>query len=275
MAVRVGINGFGRIGRSFTRAILARGEQAEVELVAVNDPFGDAHTMAFLLKHDSVGRTLPHEIKETDTGFSVDGREIKKLDSREPSEIPWADNGVDVVIESTGLFTAREKAAAHLAGGAQRVIISAPSADADIMICMGINDGAYDAAQHTVISNASCTTNCLAPLAKVLHESFGIEQGLINTVHAYTSDQQLQDQAVATRSGKPDLRRMRAAALSIIPNSTGAAKAIGKVLPDLNGKLDGMSLRVPTPTGSITDLVATLKNPADKDAINDAFRAAA
>ena len=275
MAVRVGINGFGRIGRSFYRAILARGEQANVELVAVNDPFGDAHTMAFLLKHDSVGRTLPHEIKETDSGFSVDGKEIKKLESRDPAEIPWGDNGVDVVIESTGIFTAREGAAGHLAGGASRVIISAPSGDADIMICMGINDGAYDAAKHTVISNASCTTNCLAPLAKVLHESFGIEQGLINTVHAYTSDQQLQDQAVATRSGKPDLRRMRAAALSIIPNSTGAAKAIGKVLPDLNGKLDGMSLRVPTPTGSITDLVATLKGSPDKDAINDAFRAAA
>src|SRR3954447_26092735 len=275
MAVRVGINGFGRIGRSFYRAILARGEQANVELVAVNDPFGDAHTMAFLLKHDSVGRTLPHEIKETDTGFSVDGREIKKLDSREPSEIPWADNGVDVVIESTGLFTARDKAAAHLDGGAKRVIISAPSGDADLMICMGINDDAYDAAQHTVISNASCTTNCLAPLAKVLHEAFGIEQGLINTVHAYTSDQQLQDQAVATRSGKPDLRRMRAAALSIIPNSTGAARAIGQVMPDLKGKLDGMSLRVPTPTGSITDFVAMLKEEADVAAINEAFRTAA
>jgi glyceraldehyde 3-phosphate dehydrogenase len=274
MAVRVGINGFGRIGRSFYRAILARGEQANVELVAVNDPFGDAHTMAFLLKHDSVGGTIPNEIKETDGGFSVDGREVKKLETREPSEIPWGDNGVDVVIESTGLFTARDKAAAHLTGGAKRVIISAPAADADITICMGVNDEKYDAAKDTVISNASCTTNCLAPLAKVLHDRFGIENGLINTVHAYTSDQQLQDQATASRSGKPDLRRMRAAALSIIPNTTGAAKAIGLVLPDLNGKLDGMSLRVPTPTGSITDLVAVLKTPADKDAINDAFRAA-
>jgi glyceraldehyde 3-phosphate dehydrogenase len=274
MAVRVGINGFGRIGRSFYRAILARGERANVELVAVNDPFGDAHTMAFLLKHDSVGRTLPNEIKETDGGFSVDGREIKKLESREPAEIPWADNGVDVVIESTGLFTARDKAAAHLAGGAKRVIISAPSGDADATICMGINDDVYDASKHTVISNASCTTNCLAPLAKVLHDSFGVAEGLINTVHAYTSDQQLQDQAVASRSGKPDLRRMRAAALSIIPSSTGAAKAIGLVLPELNGLLDGMSLRVPTPTGSITDLVVILKKSADKDTINDAFRAA-
>src|ERR1700686_4275142 len=275
MAVRVGINGFGRIGRSFTRAILARGEQNNVELVAVNDPFGDARTMAFLLKHDSVGRTLPNEIKHNDIGFSIDGHEVKKLDQREPSEIPWADNGVDVVIESTGLFTSREKAAAHLKGGAKRVIISAPAADADVTICMGVNDDAFDPAQHTVISNASCTTNCLAPMAKVLNDEFGIEHGFITTVHAYTSDQQLQDQATATRSGKPDLRRMRAAALSIIPSSTGAAKAIGLVLPALKGKLDGISLRVPTPTGSITDLVAVLKNDASIDAINDAFRAAA
>src|SRR5262245_23013646 len=274
MPVRVGINGFGRIGRSFYRAILARGEQAEVELVAVNDPFGDANTMAFLLKHDSVGGTIANEVKVSDGGFSVDGREVKKLEVREPGEIPWGENGVDVVIESTGLFTGREAAGAHLKGGAKRVIISAPSGDADAMICLGVNDGVFDAAQHTVVSNASCTTNCLAPMARVLHERFGIEQGLITTVHAYTSDQQLQDQAVATRSGKPDLRRMRAAALSIIPNTTGAARAIGLVLPDLKGKLDGMALRVPTPTGSITDLVAILREPADADAVNDAFRAA-
>ncbi|GIU87670.1 MAG: hypothetical protein KatS3mg009_2185 [Acidimicrobiia bacterium] len=231
MPVRVGVNGFGRIGRSFLRAVLARGEQARVELVAVNDPFGDAHTMAFLLKHDSVGGTLPNEVKETDGGFAVDGREIKKLDHRDPSEIPWGDHGVDVVIESTGVFTAREKAAGHLQGGAKRVVISAPSGDADVTLCMGVNDAAYDPARHTVISNASCTTNCLAPMAKVLDDRFGIEQGLITTVHAYTSDQQLQDQAVASRSGKPDLRRMRAAAVSIIPNTTGAARAIGLVLP--------------------------------------------
>ena len=274
MAVRVGINGFGRIGRSFYRAILARGEAAQVELVAVNDPFGDADTMAFLLKHDSVGGTIRNEVKAGANGFSVDGREVKKLDVREPAEIPWADNGVDIVIESTGLFTSREKAGAHLQGGAKRVIISAPSGDADVMVCMGVNDGAYDAAQHTVISNASCTTNCLAPLAKVLHDAFGIERGLITTVHAYTSDQQLQDQAHATRSGKPDLRRMRAAALSIIPSSTGAARAIGQVLPELKGRLDGTSLRVPTPTGSITDLVAVLNKEASIDQINDAFRAA-
>src|SRR5438128_4701404 len=168
MAIRVGINGFGRIGRSFTRAILARGEQGNVELVAVNDPFGDAETMAFLLKHDSVGRTLANEVKHADGGFSIDGREVKKLEEREPSEIPWGDNGVDVVIESTGLFTARDKAAAHLEGGAQRVVISAPAADADVTICMGVNDVAYDPKAHTVVSNASCTTNCLAPMARVL-----------------------------------------------------------------------------------------------------------
>ena len=273
MAVRVGINGFGRIGRSFTRAILARGAQCQVELVAVNDPFGDAHTMAFLLKHDSVGGTIVNEIKVDGNSFSIDGREIKKLDERDPADIPWADNGVDIVIESTGLFTAREGAAAHLKGGAKRVVISAPSSDADVMICMGVNDGAYDPKAHSVISNASCTTNCLAPMTRVLHERFGIEQGLITTVHAYTSDQQLQDQATATRSGKPDLRRMRAAALSIIPNSTGAARAIGLVMPELKGKLDGMSLRVPTPTGSITDLVAILRDEADIASVNDAFLA--
>jgi glyceraldehyde 3-phosphate dehydrogenase len=179
------------------------------------------------------------------------------------------------VIESTGLFTAREKAGAHLNGGAKRVIISAPSADADATICLGVNDDVYDASQHTVISNASCTTNCLAPMAKVLHDTFGIEQGYMLTIHAYTSDQQLQDQATATRSGKPDLRRMRAAALSIIPNTTGAAKAIGLVLPELKGKLDGMAMRVPTPTGSITDLTAVVKNAASADDINAAFAKAA
>ncbi len=274
MTVRVGINGFGRIGRSFYRAILERGAQGKVELVAVNDPFGDAHTMAFLLKHDSVGGTLPNEIVGTDKGITIDGKLLKKLEVREPGEIPWGDEGVDVVIESTGLFTARDAAGAHLKGGAKRVVISAPAGDADATICMGVNDNVFDPDAHTVISNASCTTNCLAPLAKVLDDSFGIEQGLITTVHAYTSDQQLQDQATATRSGKPDLRRMRAAALSIIPNTTGAARAIGLVLPNLKGKLDGMALRVPTPTGSITDLVAIVKQDVDADAINAAFKKA-
>jgi glyceraldehyde 3-phosphate dehydrogenase len=275
MTVRVGINGFGRIGRSFYRAILERGADAGVELVAVNDPFGDAETMAFLLKHDSVGGTLPNAVAAVDGGFSVDGTVVKKLEVRDPSEIPWGSEGVDVVIESTGLFTARDGAAGHLNGGARRVIISAPSGDADATICMGVNDNVFDPAAHTVISNASCTTNCLAPLVKVLDDAFGVEQGMITTVHAYTSDQQLQDQATATRSGKPDLRRMRAAALSIIPNSTGAARAIGLVLPHLKGKLDGMALRVPTPTGSITDLVAIVRGDVSVEAVNDAFAKAA
>jgi glyceraldehyde 3-phosphate dehydrogenase len=275
MTVRVGINGFGRIGRSFYRAILARGAQAGVELVAVNDPMGDKATMAFLLKHDSVGGTLHHDVKVSDTGFSVDGREVHKLEVMNPAEIPWGEHGVDVVIESTGIFTDREKAAGHLVGGAKRVVISAPSGDADATICFGVNDSVYDPAQHTVISNASCTTNCLAPLAKVLHEGFGIERGVMTTVHAYTSDQSLQDLASPTRKGTPDLRRMRAAALSIIPNTTGAAKAIGLVLPELKGRLDGMALRVPTPTGSITDLNVLIGKDATVEEVNAAFSLAA
>ncbi|MBM3672571.1 MAG: type I glyceraldehyde-3-phosphate dehydrogenase [Actinobacteria bacterium] len=271
MTVRVGVNGFGRIGRSFYRAILDRGSKAGVELVAVNDPMGDSETMAFLLKHDSVGGRLHHEVKATDTGFSVDGNEIRKLEVRDPGEIPWGDHGVDVVIESTGLFTARDDAAGHLKGGAKRVIISAPSGDADATICMGVNDSVFDAAKHTVISNASCTTNCLAPMAKVLNDAFGIERGFMLTVHAYTSDQALQDVAQFSRKGSPDLRRMRAASVSIIPNTTGAAKAIGLVLPELQGKLDGAALRVPTPVGSITDLSCELGKEASVDDINAAF----
>ncbi|MGH8998451.1 MAG: type I glyceraldehyde-3-phosphate dehydrogenase [Acidimicrobiia bacterium] len=275
MTVRVGINGFGRIGRSFYRAILARGAGAGVELVAVNDPFGDAETMAFLLKHDSVAGTLSHEVKVSDGGFSVDGAEVRKLESKDPARIPWGDHGVEVVIESTGIFTGRAAAAGHLEGGARRVVISAPSGDADVTICMGVNDEAYDPGAHTVISNASCTTNCLAPMAKVLNDRFGIEQGFITTVHAYTSDQSLQDLAQVSRSGKADLRRMRAAALSIIPSSTGAARAIGLVLPVLKGRLDGLALRVPTPTGSITDLVATVDADTSIDEVNAAFAEAA
>ncbi|MEI8000764.1 MAG: type I glyceraldehyde-3-phosphate dehydrogenase [Actinomycetes bacterium] len=273
--IRVGINGFGRIGRSFTRAMLARGASAGVELVAVNDPMGDRETMAFLLGHDSVGGRLSNPVAATDHGFTIDGREIQQLAVMDPSEIPWGAHGVDVVIESTGRFTGRDAAAGHLKGGAQRVVISAPSNDADATICMGVNDSVFDPKAHTVISNASCTTNCLAPMAKVLNEQFGIERGLMTTVHAYTSDQSLQDMAQVTRSGKPDLRRMRAAALSIIPSSTGAARAIGLVLPELKGKLDGTALRVPTPTGSITDLSAVLtKSPSVED-LNAAFAAAA
>ena len=275
MAVRVGINGFGRIGRSFTRALLARGADAGMELVAVNDPMGESPTMAFLLKHDSVGGMLPNRVEALDHGLAIDGKEITKLEVTDPSEIPWSDHDVDVVIESTGIFTAREKAAAHLGGSVKRVIISAPSGDADATICMGVNDSVYDPAQHTVISNASCTTNCLAPLAKVLHERFQIDNGFITTVHAYTSDQQLQDLATPSRSGKPDLRRMRAAALSIVPNTTGAARAIGLVMPELKGRLDGMALRVPTPTGSITDLVANVSKETSVDEVNAAFAEAA
>ena len=275
MTVRVGINGYGRIGRSFHRALLDRGASSGVELVAVNDPFGDSETMAFLLKHDSVGGTLHNEVKVSNGGFSVDGKEVKKLDVKDPAEIPWADNGVDVVIESTGLFTARDAAAGHLKGGAKKVIISAPSGDADITVCLGVNDDAYDPTKHDVVSNASCTTNCLAPLAKVLHDRFRVEQGFMTTIHAYTTEQALQDVAQTTRKGKADLRRMRAAALSIIPSSTGAAKAIGLVLPALDGKLNGLSMRVPTPTGSITDLVSVLREPATADDVNEAFAAAA
>jgi glyceraldehyde 3-phosphate dehydrogenase len=275
MAVRVGINGFGRIGRSFTRALLARGADAGVELVAVNDPMGESHTMAFLLKHDSVGGVLPNRIEALDHGLGIDGKEIAKLEVMDPGEIPWADHHVDVVIESTGIFTARDKAAAHLGGSVKRVVISAPSGDADATICMGVNDAVFDPAQHAVISNASCTTNCLAPLAKVINDRFGIEQGLMTTVHAYTSDQSLVDLAKTTRSGKPDLRKMRAAGLSIIPASTGAAKAIGVVLPELKGKLDGMALRVPTPTGSLTDLTANLGTDVTVEQLNAAYEEAA
>ncbi len=290
MTVRVGINGYGRIGRSFHRAILDRTggtatlsgiaeevglKKPDVELVAVNDPFGDAETMAFLLKHDSVGGVLRNEVKVTDHGFSVDGDEVVKLEEKDPAAIPWKEHEVDVVIESTGLFTARDKAAGHLEGGAKKVIISAPSGDADAMICMGVNDNVYDTAKHDVISNASCTTNCLAPMARVLHEEFGIDQGYITTVHAYTSDQALQDIAKTSRKGKADVRRMRAAALSIVPASTGAARAIGKVIPALDGRLDGLAMRVPTATGSITDLTATLEREASVDAVNAAFSTAA
>jgi glyceraldehyde 3-phosphate dehydrogenase len=267
--IRVGINGFGRIGRSFYRALLARGNSAGVELVAINDPMGDSATMAFLLKHDSVGGTLRNEVKANDHGFSVDGREVRKLEVMNPAEIPWGDQGVDIVIESTGLFTAREKAAGHLEGGAKRVIISAPSNDADALICLGVNDSVFDPAAHFVISNASCTTNCLAPMAKVLNDTIGIERGLMTTIHAYTQDQNLQD------GPHKDLRRARAAALNIVPTSTGAAKAISLVIPSLKGKLDGYALRVPVPTGSATDLTVTLGRETTVEEVNAAYKAAA
>lgn len=275
MSIKIGINGFGRIGRSFTRAIIARGLMDDVTLAAINDPFGDSTSMAFLLKHDSVGGMLPNNIVATAKGIDIDGYSVTKFEEKDPAQIDWKSAGVDIVIESTGLFTAREAAAAHLVGGAKKVIISAPSTDSDAVICMGVNDDIYDPKTMQVISNASCTTNCLSPMAKVLNDAFGIESGFMTTVHAYTSDQQLQDQAVASRSGKADLRRMRAANLSIIPSSTGAAKAIGFVLPELDGKLSGTSLRVPTPVGSITDLTCQMSKEVSVEEINAAFDKAA
>ena len=271
MSVRVGINGFGRIGRNIMRAALG---DKNIDFVAVND-LTNARTLAHLLKYDSVLGNLHADIKAADDTITVDGEGFKVLSMRDPGQLPWKDLGVDVVFESTGLFTDRDNAAKHLAAGAKKVIITAPAKKPDVFVVLGVNEEQYDPKAHHIISNASCTTNCLAPMAKVLHDKFGLEQGVITTVHAYTTDQQLQDQATATRSGKPDLRRMRAAALSIIPNTTGAAKAIGLVLPELNGKLSGMSLRVPTPTGSITDLVVNLRADASVDDINAAFAAAA
>ncbi|MBP9114867.1 MAG: type I glyceraldehyde-3-phosphate dehydrogenase [Acidimicrobiia bacterium] len=274
MSLKIGINGFGRIGRSFTRAILARGLMDDITIVAINDPFGDSESMAFLLKHDSVGGTLPHHITATSKGIDIDGFSVTKFEEKDPSKIDWKSAGVDIVIESTGLFTSREAAAAHLVGGAKKVIISAPSGDADATICIGVNHEVYSRADMDVISNASCTTNCLAPMAKVLDDAFSITSGFMTTVHAYTSDQQLQDMATASRSGKADLRRMRAAALSIIPSSTGAAKAIGVVLPNLEGKLAGMALRVPTPVGSITDLTVQVSKEVTVEQVNAAFEKA-
>ena len=267
MAVKVGINGFGRIGRNVFRAAQAAG--ADLEFVAVND-LVDTATMANLLKYDSILGRFPGEVAVSDGGLSIDGKELKVLSERDPAALPWGDLGVDVVIESTGFFTKREDAAKHLEAGAKKVIISAPATEPDVTVALGVNfDSAYDPANHHVISNASCTTNCLAPLAKVLHEAFGIEQGLMTTIHAYTADQRLQDMP------HKDPRRSRAAALNLIPTTTGAAKAVGLVLPELNGKLNGFSMRAPVPTGSAVDLVFTTPEPLDKDKINAALKAAA
>jgi glyceraldehyde 3-phosphate dehydrogenase (phosphorylating) len=267
MTVRVGINGFGRIGRNFFRALTASG--ADVELVAAND-LGDVATMAHLLKYDTVLGQFPEPVSVSGDGIRAGARSIKILAERDPANLPWADLGVDVVVESTGLFTKAADARKHVdAGGAKKVIISAPASGEDVTIVMGVNDGDYDPAKHTIISNASCTTNCLAPLAKVLDEALGIERGLMTTIHAYTQDQNLQD------GPHKDLRRARAAALNIVPTSTGAAKAIGLVLPNLNGRLDGYSLRVPIPTGSITDLTASVSRETSVDEVNAAYRAAA
>jgi glyceraldehyde 3-phosphate dehydrogenase len=266
MTVRVGVNGFGRIGRNFFRAVLAQG--SDVELVAFND-LGDSTMFAHLLKYDSVLGRLPQEVRATSDGIVIGGHEVKALSEKDPAALPWKDLGVDVVVESTGLFTDAEKARAHLAGGAKKVIISAPAKNEDVTIVMGVNDSAYDPDNHDVISNASCTTNCLAPMAKVLHDTFTIERGLMTTIHAYTGDQNLQD------GPHKDLRRARAAALSIIPTSTGAAKAIGLVMPELKGKLDGYALRVPTPTGSATDLTVEVSRDTSVEEVNAAMKAAA
>jgi glyceraldehyde 3-phosphate dehydrogenase len=265
--VRVGINGFGRIGRNIFRA--ARESDSEVEFVAVNDVF-DAAALAHLLKFDSTYGRFPGEIEVGDGSFSVDGVEVQVLSERDPADLPWGDLGVDVVIESTGLFTKRDDAAKHLDTGAKKVIISAPATEPDITVALGVNfDDAYDPESHHIISNASCTTNCLAPVAKVLHEQFGIERGLMTTIHAYTQDQRLQD------APHKDPRRARAAAVNLIPTSTGAAKAVGLVLPELNGKLNGVSVRAPVITGSLVDLTCELARHASAEEINDAMRDAA
>jgi glyceraldehyde 3-phosphate dehydrogenase (phosphorylating) len=267
VTVRVGINGFGRIGRNFYRAFTASG--ADIELVAAND-LGDVATMAHLLKYDSVLGRLGQPVVVTSDGIKVGDKTIKILAERDPANLPWGDLGVDVVIESTGFFTKAADARKHVdSGGAKKVIISAPASDEDVTIVMGVNDGDYDPAQHTIISNASCTTNCLGPLAKVLDDSFGIESGLMTTIHAYTQDQNLQD------APHKDLRRARAAAINIVPTSTGAAKAIGLVLPGLKGKLDGYALRVPVPTGSATDLTVTVARETTADEVKAAYQNAA
>ncbi len=266
MTIRVGINGFGRIGRNYFRALLEQG--ADIEIVAVND-LGDTATTAHLLKYDTILGRLKQEVTHTADSITVDGKTIKVLSERNPADIPWGELGVDIVIESTGIFTKKDDAAKHIAGGAKKVLISAPASGEDITIVMGVNNDKYDPANHHVISNASCTTNCVAPMAKVLDENFGIVKGLMTTVHAYTNDQRILD------FPHKDLRRARAAAENIIPTTTGAAKATALVLPQLKGKLDGIAMRVPVPTGSVTDLVLELGREVTKEEINAAFQKAA
>jgi glyceraldehyde 3-phosphate dehydrogenase len=266
VTVRVGINGFGRIGRNFYRALLESG--ADVEVVGVND-LTDNATLAHLLKYDSILGRLRYEVKATADEITVAGKTFKAFAEPDPTKLPWGDLGADIVIESTGRFTDATKARVHIDRGAKKVIISAPAKNEDVTVVMGVNEGSYDPAKHAIISNASCTTNCLAPMAKVLHDTFGIERGLMTTIHAYTQDQNLQD------GPHKDLRRARAAALNIVPTSTGAAKAIGLVLPELKGKLDGYALRVPVPTGSATDLTVTVSRETTVDEVNAAVKAAA
>jgi glyceraldehyde 3-phosphate dehydrogenase len=265
MAIRVGINGFGRIGRNFFRASLDR---STIEFVAIND-ITDAKTLAHLLKYDSVGGILDADIQAKDQALIVNGKEIKVLAERDPAKLPWKDLGVDVVVESTGLFTDRDKAAKHLEAGARRVVISAPARNPDLTVVLGVNEKEYDPAKHQIISNASCTTNCLAPVAKVLLENFGIRHGLMTTVHAYTNDQRILDLPHS------DLRRARAAAVSLIPTTTGAATAVALVLPQLKGKLDGLAIRVPTPNVSVVDFVAEVERDTSKAEVNETLRKAA
>jgi glyceraldehyde 3-phosphate dehydrogenase len=266
VTIRVGINGFGRIGRNYFRALLEQG--ADIEIVAVND-LGDTATTAHLLKYDTILGRLKQEVSHTEDTITVGDKTIKVLAERNPADIPWGELGVDIVIESTGIFTKKADAEKHIAGGAKKVLISAPAKDEDVTIVMGVNQDSYDPANHHVISNASCTTNCVAPMAKVLDENFGIVKGLMTTVHAYTNDQRILD------FPHKDLRRARAAAENIIPTTTGAAKATALVLPQLKGKLDGMAMRVPVPTGSVTDLVLELGREVTKEEVNAAFQKAA
>jgi glyceraldehyde 3-phosphate dehydrogenase len=262
MAVRVGINGFGRIGRNVFRAAQEKG--ADIEWLAAND-LTDAKTLAHLLKYDSILGRYPGEVEARDSSLVVDGNEIRVLAERDPAALPWQDLGVDVVIESTGLFTDRENAAKHIAGGARKVVISAPAREPDVTLALGVNFDAYDPEKHEVISNASCTTNCLAPVAKVLHDAIGIRHGLMTTIHAYTADQRLQDLP------HEDLRRARAAAINLVPTSTGAAKAIGLVIPELDGRLHGFAIRAPVPTGSVIDLTVETERETSVDEVNEAF----
>jgi glyceraldehyde 3-phosphate dehydrogenase len=266
VTVRVGINGFGRIGRNFFRAVQASG--ADIEIVAAND-LGDLKTMAHLLKYDSILGRYPEEVSVVDDGIKIGSRTLKILAEKDPGQLPWKDLGVDVVVESTGFFTDANAAKAHIDGGAKKVIISAPAKNEDVTIVMGVNHTSYDPEAHDIISNASCTTNCLGPMAKVLHQEFGITKGLMTTIHAYTQDQNIHD------APHKDLRRARAAALSIVPTSTGAAKAIGLVMPELKGKLDGYALRVPVPTGSATDLTFEAGRETSVEEVNAAVKAAA
>ena len=266
MAIRVGINGFGRIGRNFFRAQLERG--GELEIVAAND-LGDPKTMAHLLKYDSNLGPFGGDVQISEGVVRAGGEEIKWFSERDPGAIPWGDLGVDVVLESTGFFTKREGAQKHLDAGAKKVVISAPATEPDVTLVLGVNDGDYDRDAHHIVSNASCTTNCVAPMAKVLHDAFTVEQGFMTTIHAYTNDQRVLDLP------HEDIRRARAAAINLIPTSTGAARAIGLVLPDLKGKVDGMSMRAPVPTGSVTDLVCRVGRETSVDEVKEAFRAAA